>query len=209
MRHAHFDLASALGLTKPAASRGTHLTNPMIFPFFGRSRRRGTISVLYGTIVAQARMPGFYRDYAVPDMLNGRFELIVLHLAVLLDRFAQDPALRGLGQGVFDHFCQDMDSNLREIGVGDLAVPKEMRRIGEAFYGRAQVYGAALAAADDQALADALTRNIYGATASPAAVRLAAYMREAVRDLKAQDSACLAAGRLRFPDPTAVHADAD
>ncbi len=181
----------------------------MNFPLFGRSRRSGTISGLYGTIVAQARMPGFYRDYAVLEMLNGRFELIVLHLAVLLDRFGQDPYLRGLGQGVFDHFCQDMDSNLREIGVGDLAVPKEMRRVGEAFYGRAQAYGAALAAADDRALVEALTRNIYGAAASPAAVRLAAYMREAVRDLKAQESACIAAGRLRFPDPAVVHADVD
>jgi cytochrome b pre-mRNA-processing protein 3 len=119
----------------------------MIFPLFRRSRRRDTISGLYGTIVAQARMPSFYRDYAVPDTLNGRFDLILLHLALLLDRLAQDPALRHLGQAVFDRFCQDMDHNLREMGVGDLAVPKEMRRIGEAFYGRAQAYRAALAAA--------------------------------------------------------------
>lgn len=176
----------------------------MIFPFFRPSRRRDTISGLYGTIVAQARMPGFYRDYAVPDMLKGRFELIVLHLTVLLDRFAQEPALRDLGQAVFDLFCQDMDHNLREMGVGDLAVPKEMRRIGEAFYGRAEAYRAALATADDRALAEALARNIYEAAVSPPAARLAAYMREAVRDLAAQDSAHLAAGHLRFPEPAAV-----
>jgi cytochrome b pre-mRNA-processing protein 3 len=180
----------------------------MIFPLFGRSRRRDTISGLYGTIVAQARMPGFYRDYAVPDMLNGRFELIVLHLTVLLDRLAHDPALRNLGQAVFDRFCQDMDHNLREMGVGDLTVPKQMRRIGEAFYGRAQAYRSALATADDRALAEALARNIYEAAACPAAARLAAYMREAVRDLAAQDSARLAAGQLRFPEPAAVAADA-
>jgi cytochrome b pre-mRNA-processing protein 3 len=180
----------------------------MIFPLFGRSRRRDTISRLYGTIVAQARMPGFHRDYAVPDMLNGRFELIVLHLTVLLDRLARDPALRNLGQAVFDRFCQDMDHNLREMGVGDLMVPKQMRRIGEAFYGRAQAYRAALATADDRALAEALARNIYESAASPAAARLAAYMREAVRDLAAQDSARLAAGQLRFPEPAAVAADA-
>src|SRR5512141_2902535 len=124
----------------------------MIFPLFRRSARPGTISALYGAIVAQARLPGFYRDYAVPDTVEGRFELIVLHLALTLDRLAQDPVLRTLGQGVFDRFCQDMDHNLREMGIGDLAVPKEMQRMGEAYYGRAQAYQAALAAEEGQAL---------------------------------------------------------
>jgi cytochrome b pre-mRNA-processing protein 3 len=98
----------------------------MVFPFVRRSKRCATISGLYGTIVAQARMPCFYRDYAVPDTLRGRFELIVLHLALLLDRLAADPAMRKLGQAVFDQFCRDMDHNLREIGVGDLAARPSM-----------------------------------------------------------------------------------
>lgn len=174
----------------------------MVFPFVRRSKRCATISGLYGTIVAQARMPCFYRDYAVPDTLSGRFELIVLHLALLLDRLAADPAMRKLGQAVFDQFCRDMDHNLREIGVGDLAVPKEMRRMGEAFYGRAQSYRAALASADNDALAQALARNIYRGIGSPPTVaRLAAYVREAVGALQAQDSAGLASGRLCFPTP--------
>ena len=102
-------------------------------------------------IVAQARLPCFYRDYAVADTVNGRFDLIVLHLALVLDRLAQDPALQSLGQGIFDRFCQDMDHNLREMGVGDLKVPKQMRHMGEAFYGRSQAYRAAWAATDDAA----------------------------------------------------------
>ena len=181
----------------------------MIFPLFRRSQRRDTISGLYGTIVAQARMPSFYRDWAVPHTLNGRFELIVLHLALLLDRLAKDPALRHLGQAVFGRFCQDMDQNLREMGVSDLAVPTEMRRMGEAFYGRAQAYRAALAAMDDGTLAEVLARDIYGVAGPvPAAARLAAYMREAVRDLEAQDSTRLAAGSLHFPEQAKVSADA-
>src|SRR5476651_2550688 len=143
----------------------------MIFPRFRRSVRRDTISALYGMIVAHARLPCFYRDYAVADTVNGRFELIVLHLALLLDRLAGDPALKTLGQGVFDRFCQDMDHNLREIGISDLKVPQEMQRMGEAFYGRAQAYRSALAAPDGQALIDALVRNIYGG--SPQAVAAA------------------------------------
>ncbi len=76
----------------------------MIFPLFRRSARPGTISALYGAIVAQARLPGFYRDYAVPDTVDGRFELIVLHLALVLDRLAEEPALRGAGTGRFRPF---------------------------------------------------------------------------------------------------------
>ena len=179
----------------------------MIFPLFRRSPRRDTISGLYGTIVAQARLPSFYRDYSVPDTLNGRFELIVLHLVLVIDRLNANPASRDLGQAIFDHFCRDMDDNLREIGVGDLRVPKEMRRMGEAFYGRAQAYGEALAASDSRALAQAVARNIYGGSVHQgAAARLAAYVREAVRELGAQEQAGLTAGTLRLPDPAAVPA---
>jgi cytochrome b pre-mRNA-processing protein 3 len=172
----------------------------MIFPLFRRPARPGTISALYGAIVAQARLPGFYRDYAVPDTVEGRFELIVLHLTLVLNRFVEEPTLRALGQAVFDCFCQDMDHNLREMGVGDLTVPKQMRRMGGAFYDRAQAYREALAATGDKALAEILTRNIYEGAIGQQAHRLAAYMREAVGHLKALDQATLAAGILRFPE---------
>ena len=177
----------------------------MILPLFRRSARSDTISALYGTIVAQARLPCFYRDYAVADTVNGRFDLVVLHLGLVLGRL-EDAGLRELGQGLFDRFCQDMDHNLREMGVGDLSVPKQMQHIGEAFYGRTQAYRAALAADDRELLAEALVRNIYdGAPASQAAARrLAAYMREAVRGLNGQTPAALGGGALHLPDPAAI-----
>ena len=177
----------------------------MIFPLFRRSARSDTISTLYGTIVAQARLPCFYRDYAVADTVNGRFDLLVMHLGLILDRL-EEVGLKELGQGLFDRFCEDMDHNLREMGVGDLSVPKEMHRMGEAFYGRTQAYRAAIAAGDEKALAVAIVRNIYGgAVASPTVVgRLAGYMGKTVRDLKAQASATLGAGELHLPDPVAI-----
>ncbi len=174
----------------------------MIFPFSRREPRGpDTISTLYGMIVAQARLPYFYRDYAVADTVNGRFDLIVLHLALVLERLMPEPALQSLGQGIFDRFCLDMDHNLREMGVGDLKVPKEMRRMGAAFYGCAQAYRAAWAAKDDALLVQALERNIYGGSPSAAAPRLAAYTREALRDLSAQPSERLGRGELHFPEP--------
>jgi cytochrome b pre-mRNA-processing protein 3 len=175
----------------------------MIIPLFRRNARPDTISTLYGTIVAQARLPCFYREYSVPDTVNGRFDLLVLHLAIVLDRLAENSILRDLGQAIFDRFCEDMDHNLREMGVGDLAVPKEMQRMGAAFYGRAQAYRTALAAADEEALVEALTRNIYSGTprAPAAPARLAAYIREAIGDVRAQQPANLLAGEVRLPDP--------
>ena len=110
----------------------------MMFPLFRRSSRQDTIPTLYGTIVAQARLPSFYREYGVADTVNGRFDLLVVHLALVIDRLAEGPESREAGQALFDHFCRDMDHNLREMGIGDLSVPKEMERIGQAFYGRAQ-----------------------------------------------------------------------
>lgn len=177
----------------------------MILPLFRRGARPDTISALYGTIVAQARLPCFYQDYSVPDTVNGRFDLIVLHLTLVLDRLIADVALRDSGQGLFDRFCADMDDNLREMGIGDLAVPKKMRAFGEAFYGRAAAYREAMVGNDPQALALVLERNVYGSIgADTAAARLAAYMRVAARDLASQDSRRVAAGMLRFPDPAPI-----
>jgi len=177
-----------------------------MFPLFRRGVRQDTISTLYGTIVAQARLPCFYREYAVADTVNGRFDLLVLHLVAVLNRLEEDPALRDMGQALFDRFCQDMDHNLREMGVGDLSVPKEIRRMGEAFYGRTRAYRAALAAQSEEALIGAVVCNVYGGVPplSAAPPRLAAYMREAVRQVRGQRSVELLAGDLRFPDPNAV-----
>jgi cytochrome b pre-mRNA-processing protein 3 len=173
----------------------------MILRLFRQTPREDTIASLYGTIVAQARAPAFYQAYGVPDTVNGRLEMVMLHAVLLLRRLERESApLRALGQGLFDRFCRDMDETMREMGVGDLAVPRKMRRIGEAFYGRQAAYRAALAAADDRSLAAALERNVFaGAGGGEAAVRLAAYVREADRRLAAQDG--FERAQLTFPDP--------
>lgn len=179
----------------------------MILAAFRRGSAHATIATLYGAIVAQARLPVFYATYGVADTVDGRFELIVLHLVLILRRLSGGPAGAGkgkarLGQGLFDRFCRDLDSNLREMGVGDLKVPKEMRRFGEAFYGRQAAYGAALAAADHAALEKAFARNIFEvAGADDRAARLARYVRAAAAQLDAEDDGTLIAGTVNFPDP--------
>ncbi len=177
----------------------------MKFAFFRRPRRADTIEALYGAIVAQARAPVFYLEYGVPDTVNGRFEMILLHAGLLLDRFSGEAAaLRALGQDVFDRFCQDMDDTLRERGISDTKVPREMRRVAEAFYGRQAAYRAALRDPDAAILPDALRRNVYAGASDGGAERLAAYTRAASAALRQQDVVGLAEARLAWPPADAI-----
>jgi cytochrome b pre-mRNA-processing protein 3 len=180
--------------------------NHMILERFRPRSRERTIRDLYGAIVAQARSASFYAGYGVPDTVQGRFELIVLHLVLLLARFGrEDGAGRDLGQELFDVFCRDLDANLREMGVGDLAVPKAMRRFGEAYFGRQAAYLAAFAAADQRDLEKAFERNIFeGVARDNGPARLARYARAALRQFELQDEAALLRGAIEFPDPEAV-----
>jgi cytochrome b pre-mRNA-processing protein 3 len=177
----------------------------MMFHFFRRNPANHSIASLYGTIVAQARAAPFYRICGVPDTVNGRFEMVLLHTVLVLRRLeSEPPPVRRIGQALFDRFCADMDGSLREMGVGDLAVPVKMRKIGEAFYGRQAAYGTALAAGDAAPLVAALERNVYGiqaGTLGPGACRLAAYVRAAVAQLAHQSGEALSRAELAFPDP--------
>jgi cytochrome b pre-mRNA-processing protein 3 len=180
----------------------------MMLPLFRRNRQPDTISSLYGMIVAQARTPVFYREYDVPDTIAGRFDLLLMHLALVVERLMREEAAKAFGQALFDRFCTDMDDNLREMGIGDLSVPKHMKRVGEAFYGRSQAYQAALGGTGDAALAEVLIRNVYGGAApAPGAVeRLAAYMRRVAEVLDRHAVPELTAGRIVLPNPEAVPA---
>jgi cytochrome b pre-mRNA-processing protein 3 len=182
-----------------------------LFRWLTRSPRGDTIQGLYGAIVAQARSRGFYADYGVADTVAGRFDMIVLHLVVFVRRLRREPApIRALGQGVFDLFCRDMDHNFREMGIGDLAVPKHMRRVAEAFYGRAAAYDDAIDRPGEEPLATALARNIFPEAVVPSAGvgRLARYVRATIEELDRQDGEGFAQAKVMFPDPGMISASA-
>lgn len=174
---------------------------------FGASKRaksRETIERLYGAIVAQSRRAEFYTDFGVPDTMEGRFEMVVLHTVLVCHRLkGGDETARAMSQEIFDAFAADMDATMRELGVGDLTVPKKMKKIGEAFYGRAAAYDTALEAPGSATLAQALSRNVLGAEeASPSAARLAGYVRAAAEALAATPFETFARGELMLPDPS-------
>lgn len=174
----------------------------MILRFFRRTDDRETIQRLYGAIVAQSRDPVFYTSYEVSDTIEGRFEMIILHAFLLFHRLKEEgDERRQLGQRVFDAFCIDMDANLREMGVGDLSVPKKMKRVAEAFYGRVGSYDAALSVLDDSELTEAVLRNVYGSNPGRAveAQALATHIRSAVSALKAVPFEAFARGEFPLP----------
>jgi cytochrome b pre-mRNA-processing protein 3 len=177
----------------------------MILWPFRRSTEDRTIAALYGAIVTQARSAAFYADFGVPDTVQGRFDLIVLHLVLLLRRLGRENDTgQALGQRLFDTFCRDLDDNLREMGIGDLAVPKHMRRFAEAFYGRQAAYLTALDAKGGPDFENALARNIFQAMGpDDKAARLARYARAALRELDVQDHASIIRGEVAFPKPEA------
>ena len=160
----------------------------------------GTIETIYGMIVTQAREPLFYRDLSVPDTVNGRFDLLVLHLWMVLRRFKPVEGGSGLSQALFDRFCEDMDANLREMGVGDLTVPKRMQAFGEAFYGRVAAYDLALSLGEEP-LAQALCKNILNGQDIVKARRLAIYAEMAIAGLEGFDDATLLGATWKFPFP--------
>jgi len=133
---------------------------------FARLFRRGPAAdeaaAVYLAIVAQARQPGFFARLGVPDTLDGRFEMIALHAALVIRRLKGGGAgAQALAQEVFDAFFADMDRNLREIGVGDLGVGRKVNQMAEALYGRMAAYDSGLAGGR-ALLTDALRRNVYG-----------------------------------------------
>ncbi len=183
----------------------------MRLPWLRQSSQADSIEAIYGAIVAQARIPAFYADFGVPDTVDGRFDMLVLHLFLFLHRLGgQTGPHSGIGQGIFDRFCRDLDANLREMGVGDLTVPRKMQHFAEAYYGRSAVYERALANADHNAATLAIARNIFGQDfPRSGSQRLSDYMFSAAAALAAISEVALTRGNFTFPNPAPLEGAAD
>lgn len=134
---------------------------------FGRPDR-GTAPALYAAIVARGRLPHWYQAGAVPDTVDGRFDMIAAVMALALLRLEDDAPGVPLSTLVAECFIDDMDGQLREIGIGDIVVGKHMGRMMGMLGGRLGAYRAGLAEGD---LKPALVRNLYrGHAPDPAAL---------------------------------------
>ncbi len=175
----------------------------MIFErLFRKSSTRAIGQALYEAAIAQARQPILYAELGAPDTVEGRFELYTLHVVMVLHR------LKGIGgeagdasQALFDVYILALDDALREMGVGDLVVGKKMRRLGEAFYGRARHYEAALGAgAAEGDLSALLWRTVYAEKEGARGDPLADYVRRSVAMLSAIPTEDVIAARLTWPE---------
>ncbi len=164
-------------------------------------RKASHADELYGAIVAQERLPVLYQGLGAPDTLEGRFVILSLHLFAVLHR------LKGGGsqaaetaQALADLFTSDMETVLREVGVGDLSIPKKVRKLIASGAALLQSYEDAYARGGgrlQETIAESLPGNEDAARAASA--RLTPYLEDVLRDLETQSVRDLCAGQLRFP----------
>ncbi|MCO5065745.1 MAG: ubiquinol-cytochrome C chaperone [Rhizobiaceae bacterium] len=176
--------------------------------FFKRENdaNREITAALYAAIMAAARQPHFYSNWDVPDTPLGRFEMISLHMILAMRRLTKgSKALRDVAQELTDMFFTEVDHSLRELGIGDVGVPKRMKKLAKMFYGRAASYGQALDSDDEPALAAALARNAVPENPGWAfGGPMARYALGAESLLQGQGEAEILSGSLRFPSAGAA-----
>lgn len=157
--------------------------------------RRDEMLPLYTAVVARARQPHWYLQGQVPDTVDGRFDVIAAVISAVLVRLEAEPAGAQPAVHLAERFVDDMDPQLREIGIGDLVVGKHVGRMMAALGGRLGAYREAWAAGD---LRQALVRNLYRGEAPPAeALEHVAGELDALRDALGRTSVDqLVAGQL-------------
>ncbi len=187
--------------------------------------------MLYLECVARARLPVFYLDYGIDDAIGARFELLTFHIGLVVTHLksaaASDPRREQAaetGQALFDAFLLALDSTLREQGVGDLTVPKKMKKLGIVIYTRMKrwddlrtepietqadyaartLYAGAGYDGDDEG--DALGEDIIPSHIVEQSRAFAAYAQSAREALTIDD---ILAGRIGWPTPAELEVAPD
>jgi cytochrome b pre-mRNA-processing protein 3 len=188
----------------------------MFFGLFGKKNGNAAIVARqYAILTDAARRPVFYEAMEVPDTVMGRFEMVSTVLILYFRRTrASGRSGQEIAQEIVDAFFEDVDHSIRELGVGDVSVPKRMKKLASMFYGRLESYSLALDslaldAGDLDALEAALQRNFHpkAAADAPAMRGLARYMVHADRVLAGEGEDRVETGTLRLPEPVPTSGD--
>ncbi|MET1110307.1 MAG: ubiquinol-cytochrome C chaperone family protein [Allosphingosinicella sp.] len=127
---------------------------------FGHRRERAALRPLYDALVAAAREPAWYRDGAVPDTLEGRFDMVATMLSLALLRLeAEGDRAKAESVALTEIFIDDMDGTLRQIGIGDFVVGKHVGKLVGALGGRLGALREALSGGNG--LESAVRRNVF------------------------------------------------
>ena len=165
---------------------------------------------LYQSILQASRQPDLYTEFEVHDHLDSRFDMLCLHISLLMGRLRMLPeeVHKPLNQELFDRFFADMDFTLREMGVGDLGVGKRVRKMSEAFMGRLLAYTQSLERNDKMELALVLARNIRRShDSNDADRRMADYVLQSRDRLSAVGDNEMQAGTVDLVAILALHGD--
>jgi cytochrome b pre-mRNA-processing protein 3 len=165
-----------------------------------RRERRSAVFEAYRRIVERAREPLLFARWGLPDTLDGRFEMLVLHVFLVLHRLKREgEAAAAFAQALFDWMFADLDGALREMGASDLGVGPRIKAMARGFYGRVAAYEKGLE--DEAALAAALGRNLFGtlsAAAEAPHLEAARYVRQQAAALAEVPAERLLAGEVPF-----------
>lgn len=176
---------------------------------FGLFRRKASSRALplYDALMRVSRQPVFYADLGVADSVEGRLEMLMLHVGLAVHRLSQEPLGRETARSLSELFIDDMERSMREIGYDDSGLKRRLKKVVGAFYGRAEATATALASDDPVALADTLVRNVYAGTAAPRQVAcLADHVRDFAQHLSNTPIDKLIAGALPSLAPSSISA---
>jgi len=173
--------------------------------FFFRKSEPASLKIarsLYDQIVAAARREVFYNALEVPDTIDGRFDILCIHAFIVMRRLKQLATAESskISQALFDVMFKDMEGILRQIGISDLKIGKEVKKMAKAFLGRVDAYDTSLDT-EETDIAEAIHRNVYRGNGKTIAIRaLADYMQTASIQLATQPESQILAGKVTFPD---------
>lgn len=176
----------------------------MFLNIFRPSKSRQAAQQLYFSVVTASRQEEFYTKGGVEDNLDGRFDMMALVAALLIERIRREgPTSKKMVQSLFDVFIDESDSAIREAGFGDIGVGYRIKKMVAAFRGRMVVYGKALKSdnPDIGALEEALRRNLFRAKEIGAdqLATMIGYCQQVMAALEAQDYGQITDGTVQFP----------
>ncbi|MGI9399620.1 MAG: ubiquinol-cytochrome C chaperone family protein [Rhizobiaceae bacterium] len=166
------------------------------------SRSKNSVPLdLYGSVVAQSRLPAFYRELQIADTVAGRYDMLSLHQFLLSQMLANtdDERAKPLNQEVFDAFTDNIDDALRQLGVGDTSVPKRKKRLVSRFYGHIEALTPALERGDADLLLSEINSRFYDGVRDESADALSRYIMAAYEMLGKTPYDNILIGELAWP----------
>lgn len=170
-----------------------------------RKPAKAAAAALYACIVERSRTPHFYRDLGVPDTISGRFDHLMLSTFLVFERLKalEGPMANPIKDALWARMINDIEQNLRAVGVSDTAIGKKVKKVVRSFYGRVDAYQSALAdVSSNEALEQALIRNLYaGEIVEPTQLtQMAELVRKTHHALAQLPDEQLIGGHLMWPD---------